>query len=63
MVCNTLVTDKDDMVVKAMSWALRELSKRFPSEVRQFLTENESRLASRVTREVTRKLVTGRKNG
>jgi len=63
MICDTLAADKDDMVVKAMSWALRELSKRFPSEVRQFLSDNDDRLASRVKREVTRKLVTGRKNG
>src|SRR6202035_1489210 len=27
-ICRTLVHDRDDMVVKAMSWALRELAKR-----------------------------------
>jgi 3-methyladenine DNA glycosylase AlkD len=61
-VCEPLVDDRDDMVVKAMSWALRELAKRDPRSVRRFLREHGERLAPRVRREVTRKLVTGRKN-
>ncbi len=61
-VCETLINDRDDMVVKALSWALRELSKRDPSSVRRFLREHEKGLAPRVTREVNSKLQTGLKN-
>ncbi len=31
--CALLVTDRDDMVVKALSWALRDLAKRDPGAV------------------------------
>lgn len=61
-VCRLLVGDRDDMVVKAMSWALRELSKRDSKRVRQFLDENRDVVASRVVREVSNKLSTGLKN-
>jgi 3-methyladenine DNA glycosylase AlkD len=56
------VADRDDMVVKAMSWALRELGQREPAEVRAFLREQGDRLAPRVRREVGNKLKTGLKN-
>ena len=61
-VCRLLVTDRDDMVVKAMSWALRELSKRDPKAVKAFLDESQKVIAARVTREVGNKLSTGLKN-
>lgn len=61
-VCASLVADRDDMVVKAVSWALRELSKRDPEAVSQFLDEHQSNLAARVVREVRNKLSTGLKN-
>jgi 3-methyladenine DNA glycosylase AlkD len=61
-VCRLLVTDRDDMVVKAMSWALRELSKRDPKAVKGFLVEHQNVIAARVTREVRNKLSTGLKN-
>jgi 3-methyladenine DNA glycosylase AlkD len=48
--------------VKAMSWALRELSRRDPDAVRSFLLEYKGALASRVVREVNTKLTTGLKN-
>jgi len=57
-----LVHDADDMVVKALSWALRELAKRDPQAVSAFLTKHEAALAARVVREVRNKLTTGRKN-
>lgn len=60
-VCSLLIDDRDEMVVKAMSWALRELAKRDPSTVRSFLSEHGARLAARVRREVANKLTTGRK--
>jgi 3-methyladenine DNA glycosylase AlkD len=50
------------MVVKAMSWALRELAKRDPHAVRAFLSTHGQRAAARVRREVTNKLTTGRKS-
>ena len=61
-VCRLLVDDRDDMVVKAMSWALRELVVHNPDAVRGFLSEYADRLAARVKREVNNKLTTGLKN-
>jgi 3-methyladenine DNA glycosylase AlkD len=61
-VCRLLVDDHDDMVVKAMSWALRELVVHDPDSVRRFLSEYADRLAARVKREVNNKLTTGLKN-
>jgi 3-methyladenine DNA glycosylase AlkD len=61
-ICELLVTDRDDMVVKALSWALRALSKRDPQSVRKFLNEHRAVLAPRVAREVSNKLQTGLKN-
>src|SRR5437773_1298999 len=61
-VCRLLLSDRDDMVVKAMSWALRELSKRDPKAVKAFLNETQDVIAARVTREVGNKLSTGLKN-
>lgn len=61
-VCRLLVDDHDDMVVKAMSWALRELVVHDPDAVREFLNEYEGVLAARVKREVRNKLATGLKN-
>lgn len=59
--CERLVGDRDDMVVKAMSWALRELSKKDRSAVEAFLADQA--VAARVRREVTAKLSTGLKSG
>ena len=57
-----LIADRDDMVVKAMSWALREVAKRDPAAARRFLAEHRDALAARVVREVGNKLATGLKN-
>ena len=59
-VCQMLAGDRDDMVVKALSWALRALSVRDPRAVRAFLAEHD--VAPRVRREVGNKLRTGLKN-
>jgi 3-methyladenine DNA glycosylase AlkD len=59
--CHALVADRDDMVVKALSWALRELAKRDAKSVAEFLRREDVRLASRIRREVRAKLETGRK--
>jgi len=61
-VCGMLVSDRDDMVVKAMSWALRVLSKHDPGSVKLFLSEHRDVVAARVVREVGNKLSTGLKN-
>ena len=61
-VCELLLADRDDMVVKAMSWALRELAKRDPAAVREFLSNHGTSVAPRVVREVGNKLRTGLKN-
>ncbi len=61
-ICRMLVADRDDMVVKAMSWALRALATRRPESVRRFITQHASTLHARVLREVRNKLNTGLKN-
>ena len=60
--CSLLVEDRDDMVVKALSWALRELAKRDAHAVRGFLETYQEVLATRVLREVRNKLATGLKH-
>ena len=62
MVCEALVSDRDDMVAKGMSWALRDLLKRNRPAVERFLEEHEAELPALVKREVRNKLTTGRKN-
>jgi 3-methyladenine DNA glycosylase AlkD len=61
-ICRILVADKNDKVIKALSWALRELIPHDRESVSSFLRENENVLASRVKREVKNKLTTGVKN-
>lgn len=61
-ICRLLAQDPTDMVVKALSWALRELVIHDPAAVRGFLAEYGDRLAGRVRREVRHKLETGLKN-
>ena len=61
-VCRMLVDDHEDMLVKALSWALRELVYFDRQAVADFLQEYDSVLASRVKREVGSKLKTGLKN-
>lgn len=60
--CAVVVEDYDEMVVKAVSWALRECSKHDPQAVQSFLIEHEDQLAARILREVRHKLSTGLKN-
>jgi 3-methyladenine DNA glycosylase AlkD len=61
-VCEMLIDDRDDMVVKAMSWALRALAVHDPAAVQDFLEAHRTELAPRVVREVGNKLRTGLKN-
>jgi 3-methyladenine DNA glycosylase AlkD len=60
-ICTLLLADRDDMVVKALSWALREMAKKHPEQARSFLAEHKHTLAARVIREVNNKLTTGLK--
>ncbi|MCZ6852510.1 MAG: DNA alkylation repair protein [Gammaproteobacteria bacterium] len=62
-IARLLRSDRDDMVVKALSWALRELIVWDAEAVRRFLSVNEEELAPRVLREVRNKLQTGLKSG
>lgn len=61
-VCRMVVDDRHDMIQKALSWALRELSKRDPEAVSGFIDQHRERLAGRVIREVSHKLQYGTKN-
>jgi 3-methyladenine DNA glycosylase AlkD len=61
-VCRRVVSDRDDMVVKALSWALRSLVQWDRAAVVGFLAKHDGALATRVRREVQTKLRTGRKN-
>jgi 3-methyladenine DNA glycosylase AlkD len=61
-VCRRVVADRDDMVVKALSWALRALVEWDRPAVAGFLREHDAMLTARVKREVGTKLRTGRKS-
>ncbi len=61
-ICALLVHDRDDMVVKALSWELRELSRHCPAAVREIMRAHAAALAPRVRREVDNKLRTGLTN-
>jgi 3-methyladenine DNA glycosylase AlkD len=61
-ICRFLRGDPDPMVVRALSWALRELAKRDAKAVQAFVEEHGQVLAARVLREVCNKLQTGLRN-
>ncbi len=61
-ICKRVVEDYDDMIVKALSWAHRELAKREKEEVQNFIDRYDEVLHKKVLREVTNKLVFGKKN-
>ena len=61
-VCRLLVDDHEDMVEKALSWALRELVVHDAGVVKDFIAEHQARLESRVKREVGNKVRTGLKS-
>lgn len=61
-VCRLLERDRDPMVVKALSWALRELAKRDAGAVRKYVASRKDVLPALVLREVKNKLDTGVKN-
>lgn len=61
-VCEQVVDDRKPMIWKALSWALRELSKRDKEAVWDFLEKYESRMSKQAVREITHKLEFGTKN-
>jgi 3-methyladenine DNA glycosylase AlkD len=61
-ICRLLQRDRDPMVMKALSWALRELAKRDPAAVRKYVSDRKDVLPALVLREVKNKLDTGVKN-
>lgn len=62
-ICELVVGDENRFVQKALSWALRSLSRWDADAVRRFLDEHGNSIPSFVRREVTTKLTTGRKAG
>lgn len=59
--CLRLAGDRDDMVEKAVSWALRYLSQKDRDAVVAFMAKHGDRFRPRVKREVRNKLTTGLK--
>jgi 3-methyladenine DNA glycosylase AlkD len=55
--------ERHPMITKAVSWTLREMTKKHPDRVAQYLEENAGVLAPHVVREVRNKLETGLKKG
>ncbi len=62
LICEMLVYDKEDMVVKAVSWALRSLIPWDRRGVESFLNAHHNVLHKRIIREVHNKLDTGYKS-
>jgi 3-methyladenine DNA glycosylase AlkD len=61
LVCRRLARDREPMVAKGLSWALRALIAHDRAGVQGFLEEHGEELPSLVRREVRNKLTTGRK--
>ncbi|HXK61722.1 MAG TPA: DNA alkylation repair protein [Acidobacteriota bacterium] len=58
-----VASEREPMITKAVSWALRELIRVDRASVESYLEENRTRLARLVLREVGNKLRTGLKSG
>ncbi len=61
-ICRLVVDDHEEMIIKALSWALRELAKIDKGSVVEFVNEFEDKLHKKVLREVRNKLEKGTKN-
>lgn len=61
-ICEALAADRDVMVAKGLSWALRALAPVAPAAVRGFLEVHRDDVKALVRREVTNKLETGVKS-
>ncbi|MEA3443867.1 MAG: DNA alkylation repair protein [Bacteroidota bacterium] len=60
--CKLHFLDKEAIIHKAISWALRSLVKNHPEAVQDFINENSETIKPYVRREVQNKINTGRKN-
>lgn len=60
-ICSLLLADRDEMIVKAMVTALRELAKRDRAAVTKFVNDNREKISPRVLREFGNKVRTGKK--
>ena len=63
MICERVIRDRENLIVKALSWALRELSKSDKQAVVEFMKKHDTQIAGLAKREIYTKLETGRKNG
>ena len=61
-VCERVVDERQPMIWKALSWALRELAKRDPEAVWDFLEKYEPKMSKQAVREISHKLEFGTKN-
>jgi 3-methyladenine DNA glycosylase AlkD len=61
-ICRLVVDDHKEMIIKALSWALRELTKIDKESVIEFVDKYKNSLHKKVLREVNSKLETGLKN-
>lgn len=59
---DTLKSEKDILITKAISWLLRHLIKHHKAEVAEYLKKNENTLPRIAVREVKNKLLTGKKH-
>jgi 3-methyladenine DNA glycosylase AlkD len=57
------IKDKNKYIYKAVSWVLREGTKKFKSQISAFLAQHSEELHSSVVREVRNKIETGKKSG
>jgi len=58
---NHLKSEDDKLITKAVSWLLREMTKKYRQQVEDYLDENEDSLPAVAVRETRRKLETGKK--
>ena len=63
MICEKVIHNREKLIVKALSWALRELSKSDKPAVERFMEKYELEIAPLARREIYTKLETGIKNG
>lgn len=61
-ICEKVVDEREDMIEKALSWSLRSLIFWDKPAVESFMSSFDSKLCSRVKREVSHKLEHGTKN-
>ena len=61
-ICKHVVNDHEDMIIKALSWSLRELAKVEKQPVLEFIDKYKDQLHKKVLREVSNKIESGKKN-